>query len=128
MSKAEKIIAYIMQQLSLIGENFGWQMGKVGANYENGYMKCNQDCKAHFRKDEIKREIEKILENHIVESDKMIVTNADRIRNMSEEELAEFLCKFDACQRCSHNSDNACYTKNCDEIGITEKWLKEKVE
>ena len=68
----DKIIAYIMQQLSLIGENFGWQIGKIGANWENGYMKSNQDCKAHFRKDEIKREIEKILEDHIVESDKMI--------------------------------------------------------
>lgn len=100
-----------LQKINKVGEDFGWQMGKISSNYENGYMKAIRDCKVVFLKD-----------------DKKVVTNADRIRNMSEEELAEFLCKFDACQRCSHNSDNACYTKNCDEIGITEKWLKEKVE
>ena len=65
MSKTEQVVAYIMQQLNQIGEDFGWQMGKVGANYENGYMKCNQDSKAHFRKDKIKTDIEKILKEKV---------------------------------------------------------------
>lgn len=101
--------ADVLKILNKVGEGFGWQIGNVPTNYVNGYMQAIRDCKAPFY-------------------GKEAVTNADRIRNMSEEELAEFLCKFDACQRCSHYSDNACYTKNCDEIGITEKWLKEKVE
>lgn len=56
------------------------------------------------------------------------LTNAERIRNMTDEELAEFLCNYDACVMCSHNSDNMCTTRNCDEIGITERWLKSEIE
>lgn len=118
----DKIIAYIMQQLSLIGENFGWQMGKVGANYENGYMKCNQDSKAHFRKDEIKKDIEKILEEHIGESNKKIETNADRVRNMSDEELEAFIQSPCSIIRPDRKSCRFL----CDEC-IAE-WMKEKVE
>lgn len=123
MSKTEKIISYIMQQLSLIGENFGWQMGKVGANYENGYMKCNQDSKAHFRKDKIKQDIEEILEEHIVDSNKMIVTNADKIRNMSDEELLGYLRKVQ--NGCPVPRDYECFD-SC--YVCVRKWLKEKVE
>ena len=188
MSKTDKIIAYIMQQLNQIGEDFGWQMGRIGANYENGYMKCNQDSKAHFRKDKIKQDIEEMLsEDHIVEPNKMIdlvevvrckncrhwgtevagetdrvkcceygkymvgengfcvygektdqfrvltkkvVTNADRIRNMTDEELAELLAESNTlikCKDCSEpmNEWGSCIG-NCENAYL--KWLKEKVE
>lgn len=52
------------------------------------------------------------------------MTNADKIRRMTDEELAEFLCVYDACVMCEHNHDAFCSTKNCNEIGITEKWLQ----
>ena len=55
-------------------------------------------------------------------------TNADRIRNMSDEELAEFLCEYEACPLCSHQTDNMCNSKNCDEVGITLKWLQAEVK
>lgn len=55
------------------------------------------------------------------------MTNADRIRNMTDEELAELLCLYDACVTCSHDG-RTCNTMNCDEIGLTEKWLKKEVE
>ena len=100
-------------------------MGKVGANYENGYMKCNQDSKAHFRKDEIKKEIEKILEDHIVEDNKMIAMNADKVRKMPLEELIAFIqspCK--TIKAATYPNRNC--TFNCDEC--IEEWLKEKVE
>lgn len=103
MTKAE-----VIKIINQVGEDFGWQMGKVGANYENGYMKAIRDCKQAF--------------NHIVEANKMIVTNADRIRNMSDEELHEFL-------------DSGCMgmvgIKWCDEHPCSEcigKWLKVEVE
>jgi hypothetical protein len=54
------------------------------------------------------------------------ITNADRIRSMSDEEVAGFLCEFDACYLCEHN-DQTCGSKVCDEIGITERWLKSAV-
>lgn len=52
------------------------------------------------------------------------ITNADRIRSMADEELAEFLCRYDVCSICSHNN---CKLLNCDKIGITERWLKSEV-
>lgn len=131
MNKTDKIIAYIMQQLNQIGEDFGWQMGRIGANYENGYMKCNQDSKSHFRKEKIKQNIEEMLrEDHIVEANKMIVTNADRIRNMTDEELAELLAESNTlikCKDCSEpmNKWGSCIG-NCENAYL--KWLKEKVE
>ena len=56
------------------------------------------------------------------------MTNSDRIRKMTDEELAEFLCKYDACFLCEHRSDNYCSTMNCNEIGLTEEWLQKEVE
>lgn len=56
------------------------------------------------------------------------MTNADRIRSMTDEELADFLVVFDACCMCSHNTDSFCSSKNCDEIGITKKWLQSPAE
>ena len=116
MNKTDKIIAYITQQLNLIGEDFGWQMGRIGANYENGYMKAIRDCKQAF--------------SHIVDSNKMIVTNADRIRNMSDEELAELLVEANtlvSCKDCTEpmNEWGSCIG-NCENAYL--KWLKEKVE
>lgn len=55
-------------------------------------------------------------------------TNADRIRNMTDEELAEFLCQYEACPLCSHQTDSMCNSKNCDEIGITLQWLQSEVK
>lgn len=55
------------------------------------------------------------------------MTNADRIRNMTDEELAELLCLYDACATCSHDG-RTCNTMNCNEIGLTEEWLQKEVE
>jgi hypothetical protein len=104
----------VLKKLNQVGEDFGWQMGKVGSNYENGYMKAIRDCKAVFQK-----------EDHIVEVNKMIVTNADRVRNMSNEELMEFIespCKFIKAD--TYPNRNCVF--HCDEC--IEKWLKEKVK
>ena len=143
MSKTDKIIAYIMQQLNLIGENFGWQIGKVGANYENGYMKCNQDSKAHFRKEKIRRDIEQMLsEEHIPGVTKKVETNADKIRGMSDEELADKIFAMDEPLKfvlpfCENSKNN----EKCNEIldsgelipdemckQCLLEWLKKKVE
>ena len=54
------------------------------------------------------------------------MTNADRIRSMTDEELAEFLCEFDACLMCEFSS-GGCSLMNCDSLCITENWLKSEV-
>lgn len=95
--------------INQVGEDFGWQMGKVGANYENGYMKAILDVKQAF--------------DHIVEANKMVVTNADRIRNMTDEELTELLEK--SCMK--RVGDKWCECHSCWRDCVP-KWLKEKVE
>lgn len=55
------------------------------------------------------------------------LSNADRIRNMTDKELAEFLCLYDVCATCNYGWE-MCDTMNCDEIRITERWLKSEME
>ena len=54
------------------------------------------------------------------------MTNADRIRSMTDEELAEFLCDYDECLLCEYRN-GGCSSKNCDTRNSTEKWLKSEV-
>ena len=56
------------------------------------------------------------------------MTNADRIRQMTDEELAEMLDIYDVeevCDYCAHHGDWACHNKCY--AGILE-WLKMEVE
>lgn len=66
----------------------------------------------------------------------MVMTNAPRIRNMTDEELARFLSEFSACKVCEH------YNKETDRCGadnhfvcvkeyaqaIIGDWLKQPAE
>ena len=57
------------------------------------------------------------------------MTNADRIRNMSDEELFEFLTRtmnvLDTCAVCVHAFCCCSYLYDCDE-GVRE-WLKSEI-
>jgi hypothetical protein len=56
-------------------------------------------------------------------------TNADAIREMSDEELAEFLLEKTSCTVCSYGKDGICYCgygKNCDD-GVLQ-WLKSEAK
>ena len=74
----------------------------------------------------------KAQKDHIADSNKKVVTNADRIRNMSDDELSSFLGK--TVYYCRGRQDqkycDACPLYKCgacNEIYI-ERWLKDKVE
>lgn len=69
--------------INKVGEDFGWQMGKVGANYENGYMKAIRDVKNAFE--------------HIVEANKMIVSE-EKMRML--EENIKRMCESEECINC----------------------------
>lgn len=95
--------AEVIKTIEKVGADFGWQMGKISANYENGYMQAIRDCKSAFYKC-------------------APMTNADKIRNMSDEELEAFInypCKF-------IKPDKKTCTFYCDEC--IPKWLKERAE
>ena len=66
----------------------------------------------------------------------MEMTNAERIRNMADEELARFLSEFSACKVCEHYNKEAdrCYADSgfvCVKEyaeAIIGDWLKQPVE
>ena len=60
----------------------------------------------------------------IVESDKQ--TNADRIRHMSDEELAEWISTKDTCGQCAYELECVCMKVPCTN-GIL-KWLQSEAE
>lgn len=60
------------------------------------------------------------------------MTNADRIRNFSDEELAEFLAELNACEKCKYDSSMGCLFENPCTKSFAEamalEWLKAEVE
>ena len=63
-------------------------------------------------------------------------TNIDRIRNMSDEELAKFInggamYSDSACSYCRHNKEKTCTGKECQgktDTDIIMEWLKQPME
>lgn len=53
------------------------------------------------------------------------ITNADRIRSMTDEELVEFLAPYNSGCPKEHGSVMACHDKGC--YKCWEDWLKEEV-
>ena len=54
------------------------------------------------------------------------MTNADRIRAMSDEELAEFLGEYRFCDICEEGCDACSYHGDCDKRIM--EWLKQPAE
>lgn len=60
-----------------------------------------------------------------LDSDPQIITNADRIRAMSDEELAEMLFDYKECgKNCIMSSGKHCY-QVCEEESTILKWLQQ---
>lgn len=60
----------------------------------------------------------------IVENDKQ--TNADRIRNMSDEELAEWINTKNTCEQCACEPEDLCMKGPCTNSIL--KWLQSEAE
>ena len=59
------------------------------------------------------------------------MTNADRIRNMTDEELYKFLRFFGVCRICKHRKDEGCDNRGCtqEEVDVFFKeWLQAEVK
>ena len=60
------------------------------------------------------------------------ITNADKIRSMSDEELAEFLEKFEVCSYCGYMDNKICTLANpCVHslaFAMALKWLQSEAE
>jgi hypothetical protein len=53
-------------------------------------------------------------------------TNADRIRNMSDEELAELINTKNTCEQCAYESESTCMKETCAN-GVLQ-WLQSEAE
>ena len=77
----------------------------------NVWHKCEEDCEGY---------------------EPRIMTNAQKIRNMTDEELAEFLEKFEVCTFCVYNDGVRCtFDKPCVHdfaIATALEWLKSEVK
>lgn len=83
---------------------------------------CNVYCEVFINTDLSKRiEVQERLEkeNKIMSQTKKGVTNADRIRSMNNEELAEFLCQSTECGSCRYADWTGC---------LVREWLEELCE
>lgn len=56
----------------------------------------------------------------------MPMTNADRIRAMTDEELCEFLSKCEFCDICEEGCENCSYNGDCERR--LADWLKQPAE
>lgn len=56
------------------------------------------------------------------------MSNADKIRSMSDEELAEFFNGKIWCQMCGYGDNGICYSVKRDCHGGILKWLKSEVK
>ena len=91
------------------------QYRNVGENgYNIGYSSYNLKIVLEF--------IDEYFE--IVESDKQ--TNADRIRRMSDEELAEWINTKNTCEQCAYEPESVCMKGPCTK-GVL-KWLQSEAE
>ena len=94
----------------------------IGKNVGHLNMKCI-NCNSYFNFDELyKRRIGEVLEPKRI-------TNADRIRAMTDEELAESLGILVDCRECSHrNADDSCniIDGSCQTQWL--EWLKQEAD
>lgn len=63
----------------------------------------------------------------------VVFTNADRVREMNDEELAKFMLSSHGAAYCKNNDrDSTCYLKGCDGMTACElcalDWLREEAE
>ena len=113
-----------------VGTDFGWQMGKVGANYENGYMQAIRDCKAAFYK----------MTDHFGEVNKIVEVN-EEIKCMLKDCIYS-KCSMSECAECEFfnkkdTTDGIYFCAIRDKKGNIPYWkdwdiesafMKEKVE
>ena len=136
---AEKLSDFSIKQIQEVGENFGWLIGKVSANWENGFMNSTQKCKEQFRKKEVRKGFEDIVKDHFGEVNKMVEVN-EEIKFMLKDCIYS-KCLMSDCEECEFfnpkdTTDGIYFCAIRDEMGaipyfrewrIESAFMKEKV-
>ena len=87
-------------------------------------MKCNKCGNANICLDHI--EIPSLSRCTSGMPDRKVPTNADKIRSMSDNELAEWINTKNTCEQCAYEPEDVCMKEPCTN-GIL-KWLQSKAE
>lgn len=96
-----------------------------------GYMKGCKDCPAYAKCTVTYRgsACAALRGTYGLDNDPEIITNADRIRAMSDEELGKFLCDFRSCNSSEHPCDGCKAEPHCHtgHNGMID-WLRQSAE
>ena len=87
-------------------------------------MKCNKCSNANICLDHIEFPSLSGCTSGI--PDRKVPTNADKIRSMSDEELAEWINSKDTCEQCVYEPENTSMKEPC--INSILNWLQTKAE
>ena len=87
-------------------------------------MKCNKCSNANICLDHIEFPSLSGCTSGI--PDRKVPTNADKIRSMSDEELAEWINSKDTCEQYVYEPENTCMKEPC--INSILNWLQTKAE
>lgn len=85
----------------------------VSALYRQG---ANKDYKCKSLREKLKAIAAEISEKPKSNDEKKKITNGDRIRNMTDEELQQFLCQISTCETCPF-AECGC---------AVEEWIKQE--
>ena len=101
-------------------------------------MKGCKDCPAYAKCTAIYRSsaCDALRSTYGLNSDPEVLTNADRIRAMSDDELSDIFLRADFCKYCEHEKDGVCnyicaypnipLYNGCKEAALT--WLQQPAE
>lgn len=101
-------------------------------------MKGCKNCPAYAKCTAIYRgsACDALRSTYGIDGDPEIITNADRIRAMSDEELANIFLRADFCKCCEHEKDGVCnyicaypnipLYEGCKQAAL--KWMKQPAE
>lgn len=96
-----------------------------------------KDNESLLKKLTVFRMVKEAVEKQLPTADKVeadhsngcaIKTNAEKIREMTDEELVDFLADFDPCGHCENAETTLCTDKDCETVGreCLTKWLQKE--
>ena len=91
-------------------------------------IECEEDIYQNDKVDEDSLELIEDLFNIVKLTNHTRQTNADRIRNMSDEELAEWINTKSTCEQCAYEPENLCIKPRTTCTNGILQWLQSEAE
>ena len=89
-------------------------------------IECEEDIYQNDKVDEDSLELIEDLFNTVKLTNYTRQTNADRIRNMSDEELAKWINTKNTCEQCAYEPESLCMKETC--VNGILQWLQAEAD